>query len=48
MAKKSEKFEYLEEVAKKKFIQRDKKISKPKMLVTGKRIFQLAKIITKK
>lgn len=48
MAKESEKFEHLAALAQKKFKARDKKTGKPTMKVTGKRIFQLAKIITKK
>lgn len=47
MAKDIEKFEHLEKVIAKKYIPRDKKTSKPKMLVTGKRVFQLQKIMNK-
>lgn len=53
MAKNIEKFEHmkrekLEEIAAKKFAARDKKISKPKMTVTGKGVFNLQRLIVKK
>jgi len=48
MAKNNEKFEHLEKIVAKKFTARDKKISKPKMAVTGKSVFNLQKLIIKK
>jgi hypothetical protein len=48
MEKDQEKFDNLDKKVLQKLKSRDKKIGKPKMIVTGKGIFKLQEIIKKK
>jgi hypothetical protein len=41
-------YENIEKITVKKYSRRDKKTKKPKMIVTGKHVFNLQKLIEKK